>query len=58
MVGGKVVDLRLWNVVAVADLAQPKEGPRVEHHEGVDRDHLLTGITSCRSKLTECTASI
>jgi hypothetical protein len=44
-----MVELSEVCAAADADLVQPKEGPlgsRVEHHEGVNRDHLPTGITN------------
>ena len=42
-----MVEFKLGSVDADADLVQPKEGPmgpHVEHHEGMDRGHLLTEI--------------
>jgi hypothetical protein len=49
----KMMELQLGKVAADADLVQPKERPmgsRVEHHEGVNGDHLPTEIMNRRSK--------
>ena len=48
--------VKIGTTYAVTDLAQPKEGPlgsQVEHLKGVNRNHLPTGITKCRSKRAE-----
>jgi hypothetical protein len=53
---GMTEELKRGDVDTAADPAQPKEGPmgsQVEHHWGADRDHLPTGIMSCRSKQTD-----
>ena len=45
----KMVEHKLGNAATAADPVQPKEGPtrsHIEHHKGMDRDHLLTGITN------------
>jgi len=50
LVEGKVVELKVCDADAATDPVQPKEGPmgpHVEHHEGVDRNHLPTEITNC-----------
>ena len=46
---GKMVERELENADPAVDPVQSKEGPtgsHVEHHKGVDRDHLPTGITN------------